>query len=98
MQPFINIDLGGPAQPLLKVNRRWIPGQPPAAADGDDRQQRDNQHGQFYRPAKALLPSHALTSSWRRRRGSSAALSTSTARLASTNTVTIIRVKHWITG
>ncbi len=54
MQPFINIDLGGPAQPLLKVNRRWIPGQPPAAADGDDRQQRDNQHGQFYRPAKAL--------------------------------------------
>ena len=42
MQPFINIDLGGPAQPLLKVNRRWIPGQPPAAADGDDRQQRDD--------------------------------------------------------
>ena len=42
MQPFINIDLGGPAQPLLKVNRRWIPGQPPAAADGDYRQQRDD--------------------------------------------------------
>ena len=25
-----------------------------AQDDGDDRQQRDNQHGQFYRPAKAL--------------------------------------------
>ena len=81
-------------QPLLQVNRRRIPGQPPAAAEGDDRQQRDNQQGQFHRPAEVSQPSHTLTSSWRRRRGSSAALSTSTARLASTNTVTIIRVKH----